>query len=197
MSPMRLACSALSLKSFWDSLKRVSFWSLISLSTSSSILLDSLYSFSEALLARSRLSQAFFSVVRRSLVAWYFFLAASSLCIFSPSTWFMLATLIRLFESSVAKAESQLRRMATSPSKLFLSSSNLARDSRILVSYLSSPAMLDSSSLLFSLSRSSFFLWSSRSAFFLSRKSLALPYCSPVSLINSSLLREFSTVSCH
>ena len=87
--------------------------------------------------------------------------------------------------------------MATSPSKLFLSSSNLARDSRILVSYLSSPAMLDSSSLLFSLSRSSFFLWSSRSAFFLSRKSLALPYCSPVSLINSSLLREFSTVSCH
>ena len=109
----------------------------------------------------------------------------------------MLATLIRLFDNSVAKADNWLRRIATSPSRLFLSSSNFARLSLIFVSCLSSPAMLDSSSLLFSFSRSSFFLWSSRSPLFLSRKSLADPYYSPVSLINSSLFLEFSTVSCH
>ena len=109
----------------------------------------------------------------------------------------MFETLILLLVSSVAKADSWFLRMATSPSRLSRSSSCLARLSLILVRVRSSPAMLDSSSLLFSFSRPRVFLWSSRSVFFLSRNSLAEPYCSPVSLMSSSLFLEFSTVSCH
>lgn len=61
ISPIRLAYSALSLKSFWDSLNNVSFYSLISFSTSFNMLCDSLKSPSLALFPASKLSYIAFS----------------------------------------------------------------------------------------------------------------------------------------
>ena len=151
----------------------VSFCSLISFSTSESMFSDSLKSPSAFLLALSKLSWASCSLPRRSLVAWYFYFEASNRYIFSSRILLMLATWLRLFASSVAKAESWFLKIATSPCRLSFSSSIRARFSLILASCLSSAWISESSYLLLSLSLSSFFFWSSNSAFYLSRCSLA------------------------
>ena len=137
ISPIKLACSALNLKSFWDSLKRVSFYSLISFSTSSIMFSDSLNSLTDILFPFSRSSWTFISLSSLFLVAIYFFLDASNLYIRSSRTLLMLETSILLFDSSVAKADSWFLRMATSPSRFFLSRSDLANASLILVRCLS------------------------------------------------------------
>ena len=152
MSPIKFAWSALNLKSFYESLKRSSFNSLISLTTSVIIFSDSLNSYTDILLPFSRLSWTSISLWSRSLVALYFFFAASSLYIFSSRTLLIFETSILLLESSVAKAESWFLRIATSPSRFFLSESDLDKDSLSLVRILSWEAMLPSSSVLLSYS---------------------------------------------
>lgn len=173
MSPMRLACSALSLNSFWDSLKSCSFSCLISFSTSSFICSDSLYSFSASWFTCSSCSQAVFSLPSLSLVAANFFLAASRRCIFSAKIMLIEATLVRLLLSSVAKAESQFLRIATSPSNDFLSSIARVSFSLSLASSRSQLQISPSVARLFSRSLSSLYLCCSRSAFFASNSSLS------------------------
>ena len=114
----------------------------------------------------SKLSYKSFSFERRSFVALYFFFAISSLCIFSSSTLLILAISIRLLDSSVAKADNQFLRIATSPSKFFLSASALAKFSRIIVSLRSWVATLLYNSVLLSFSLSSNFLLISLSLHF-------------------------------
>jgi len=135
MSPIRLAYSARSLNNFWDSLKSCSFSERISFSTSIIIVSDSLCSFEAWALLSSRVICNFCSLLKRSLVPANLFLAASRRYIFSSRILLMLATLLRLLFNSVAKADSWLRRITTSPSRLFFSSLDLAIASRILAKW--------------------------------------------------------------